>query len=109
MKRRVLITSPAESDALSNHAWWGENRSVEEANRWLEGIYAAMLALGTSADIHPIATEITLRIDGFRQAAFGLGRRPSHRILFKIIDDTVVVYRIRALKQDAIGVDDLTQ
>jgi len=107
MKHRVIITGKAEQDVLSNHLWWGENRSVEEANRWLEGIYAAMNRLAITAERHTFATETVLRKSEIRQANFGLGRRPSHRIIYAIDGHQVVVFRVRAFKQHDIDSDDL--
>jgi len=46
MKRREIITGPAETDVLSNHQWWADSRSAEQAVRWLEGIYDAMFEAG---------------------------------------------------------------
>lgn len=107
MKRRVIITGLAEADALSNHQWWGENRSIEQANRWLEGLYATMLGLATTAGSQTLATEIVLRKAGIRQATFGLGSRPSHRIIYGIEGEQVIIYRVRAFKQDDMNLGDL--
>lgn len=107
MKRHVIITGPAETDVLSNHQWWGENRSVDQANRWLEGIYAMMLELSTTAGTHSLATETMLRKAGIKQAPFGLGRRPSHSIIYGMEGQTVIIYRVRAFKQDSLDLDDL--
>ena len=107
MQRTLFITEAAERDARSNHTWWSENHSAEQANRWLEGIYATMFDLAMSADRQPGAMEASLRHEGFRQAHFGLGRKPSHRVIFRIEDHTVVIYRVRAFKQDFIREEDL--
>jgi len=107
MKRRVVITGPAETDVLSNHQWWADNRSAEQAVRWLEGIYDAMFGLATSADVHSLATETVLRKAEIRQASFGLGSRPTHRIIFSIDGNYVVIFRVRAFKQDEIDLEDL--
>ena len=107
MERRVIITGPAESDVLSNHRWWAENRSEDQAIRWLEGIYDAMLGLANTADVHPLATEAALRKAGIQQASFGLGPRPTHRIIFSIDGNYVILLRVRAFKQQEIGLRDL--
>ena len=107
MERRVIITGPAESDVLSNHAWWAENRSEDQAIRWLEGIYDTMLGLANTADVHPLATETALRKAGIKQASFGLGRRPTHRIVFSIDGNSVIIFRVRAFKQQEIDLGDL--
>lgn len=105
---RVRVTEPAKQDVRQNLLWWGENRSQEQAERWYFDIYDAFKLLASTADQHSLATEPALKQHGIRQASFGIGRRATHRIIFGIVDQAVIVYRVRALKQDAIGVDDLS-
>lgn len=105
---RVEITGPAKQDVRENHRWWSKHRSVEQADRWYLGVIAAMYDLADTADRHAFATERQLREAEVRQVSYGIGRKPTHRVLFAIRSDTVVVYRVRAFKQDRIGVDDLT-
>lgn len=107
MGLEVRVTGPAKNDIWSNYRWWGDNRSPEQAVRWFLQIDAIIPTLSDSAERHPHATEPALRAMGVRQVAFGLGRRPTHRILYGITDNVVVVYRVRSLKQDAIGPPDL--
>lgn len=107
MSFHVRITAPAEADMRANHRWWSENRSTEQADRWLIGIDRLIYSLRDDATRYALATEIELSEIGVRQASFGLGRRPSHRIIYKIIGIQVIIYRVRAFKQDAIGREDL--
>lgn len=107
MSYQVNVTGPAKDDIWQNYRWWGENRSQEQAVRWFLGIDQFIPTLANTADRYAFATEPALKQLGIRQASFGLGRRPSHRVLFGIVDKTVIVYRVRAFKQDAIGTDDL--
>lgn len=104
---QIRITDLAEEDAHTNYEWWAKHRSAEQAVRWLQGIYAAMFELATTANQHPYATEAELKLRKIRQASFGLGKRPSHRILYAVRDDLIVIYRIQAFKQNSLGVDDL--
>lgn len=108
MTYQVNVTGPAKDDIWRNYRWWGENRSQEQAVRWFLGIDEFVPTLANTADQHPLATEPVLKERGIRQAPFGLGRRPSHRIIYGVVDQVVVVYRVQAFKQDAIGVDDLS-
>lgn len=87
----------------------GGDRSAEEAGRWYIGIDRFVTQLSKTAGRYSTATEIELREAGIRQAPFGIGRRPTHRILYGIDQDTVVVYRVRALKQDTLGIEELTE
>ena len=105
--RQVVITGPAQRDVEHNRDWWAENRSAEQAARWYRAAYAAMRSLATTAERRPWAQEKQLRQLDVRQLAFGLGRRPSHRILFGIADERVIVYRVRALKQDRLDAGNL--
>lgn len=107
MNRRVTITGPAELDVHSNYEWWAGNRSENQAKLWLVGIYQKMLGLAEDADIYAGATEIQLRRLGIRQVSFGLGSNPTHRILFRIQKDEVVILRVRAFKQDVIDSSEL--
>jgi hypothetical protein len=67
-----------------------------------------MFNLANTADRQPLASEPSLRFAGVRQLPFGLGNRPTHRVLFGIEDDRVVVYRVRAFAQDKLMPDELT-
>ena len=107
--KSVIITRLAEEDVLSQFSWWSTNRSVEQANRWLVGIYTEMLRLRNSAEQHPLATEIPLRILGVRQFNYGVSSRPTHRIVYAIKEPSVVVYRVRSLHQDSLSQKDLTE
>lgn len=107
MTYRLIVTGPAKEDIARDYAWWAEHRSEEQAARWLLGLDQAIRDLATSADRHAWASEVALRDAGVKQASFGLSRRPTHRVLYAIRDGAVVVYRVRAFKQDDIGMDEL--
>lgn len=109
MTHRVVITGLAERDTIDNHAWWAKHRSREQANHWLEGVYAAMLSLGTDPERCGYAVEQNLREEGVRQLLFGIGRRKTHRIVFSIDGPRVVIYRVMGLRQEALEADDLVE
>ncbi|MEN1680199.1 MAG: type II toxin-antitoxin system RelE/ParE family toxin [Planctomycetota bacterium] len=105
--QRVRVTESAKQDIRENLVWWGENRSEEQAERWYLGVYAEIASLASTALQRQLASEAALREAGYRQASFGLGRHPTHRIVFGVEGDEVVVYRVRALKQDSIDLEAL--
>lgn len=107
MPYEVRVTSPAKDDIWRNYRWWGEHRSREQADRWFNGIGGLIDSLAQSANQHALATEPALRALGIRQVSFGTGRRPTHRVLYGLHGKAVVVYRVRAYKQDAIGTTNL--
>lgn len=103
----LLITGPAKHDIQSAYDWWASNRSREQAIRWYKGIYSAIESLSDMPDRCSLATESELFEHGIRQLLFGVGRRRTHRILFGIDHDVVVVFRVRHTSQDALLLDDL--
>ena len=50
-----------------------------------------------------MALERDLLSQGIRQLLFGLGRRATHRIVFAVDDDAVIVLRVRHASQDALS------
>ena len=66
-----------------------------------------MVSLESTADHHPLATERALRKAGIQQLSFGLGKRVTHRVIDAVDGNAVVIFRVRAYKQDEIALDDL--
>jgi plasmid stabilization system protein ParE len=104
---RIFITGPAKQDIQFAHDWWAMHRSNEQAGRWYSRIHAAILSLEHMPERCGLATESTLSIAGVRQLLFGLGRRPTHRIVFGIEGDEVIIFRVRYTSQDILTPDDL--
>jgi plasmid stabilization system protein ParE len=105
---RVEITEVAEADIQSQFDWWRLNRSPEQANRWYREIWTAIRSLRSSAKRCPTSKESELHPAGLRELSFGLGRRPTHRIVFAIEkQDTVRIFRIRHTSQRDLEAEDL--
>lgn len=107
MSYRLRITQSAEADIRHNHRWWAKHRSEEQADRWLIGIDRLLSSLAVTAERHAGATEALLLESGIKQVSFGLGPHQTHRVIYTIRGDEVVIYRVRAFKQDALGAGDL--
>jgi plasmid stabilization system protein ParE len=106
---RVIITGPANRDIKSAYDWWRQNRSAEQAARWYRGIHAEIKSLRNSPQRCSLAAESDLLAEGIRELLFGLGHHPTHRIVFAIEGETVVVFRVRHTSQNALASDDLLQ
>ena len=102
MKYEVLITPRAEREAQSNHDWWAENRSVEQAARWYDEFLRVALSLERNPERHVIAAENDRFPYELRQLNFGIGRKPTHRLVFTIRPKEVVILRVRHLAQEEI-------
>jgi plasmid stabilization system protein ParE len=78
---KVIIAPRVEAEFREIYRWWGANRSLEQAKRWQRGIEKAILGLSTNAQLHGLAPENADFPIEVRQLLFGLGRRPTHRVL----------------------------
>jgi plasmid stabilization system protein ParE len=105
MKYEVSITSRAEQEAQANHDWWAEHRSAEQAARWYDDFLNSALSLEQNPDRCSLAAENERFPYEIRQLNFGIGRKPTHRLVYTIRPKEVVVLRVRHLAQKAIDVD----
>jgi hypothetical protein len=55
----------------------------------------------------PAAPEQDLLPEGLRQLHYGLSRRPTHRIVFSIENNLVIVLRVRHAFQDSLTAEDI--
>ena len=104
---RVVITAPAERDMQEQHDWWAQNRSTTQAARWHRAFSQAIRSLSARPTRCGLAQENRRWPFEVRQLVFGLGRRPTHRALFRIVGDQVVILRTRHLAQAELDVDDI--
>jgi|tagenome__1003787_1003787.scaffolds.fasta_scaffold19282435_1 plasmid stabilization system protein ParE len=103
----LQITEPAERDIRSAHDWWSRNRSTEQADRWYNNVYKAIETLRSMPERCPPAPESKLYPSGLRQVSFGIGKRPTHRIVFTVEQDLVTILRVRHASQQNLTADDL--
>jgi plasmid stabilization system protein ParE len=107
MKLPVAVSRQAEDDIQRAYDWWAEHRSAAQAARWYDGLTAMLGRLGSTSHQSPHAAESERTAIDVREALFGLGRRPSHRVLFTIRPDSVYVLGVRHVSQDDVPPDDL--
>ena len=106
MSFRVEITPQARIELCNSALWWAEHRSREQAAMWLQGFEAALRLLSHNPDRWPLAQENGVVPFEIREMLYGIGRRKTHRAVFRIRDDRVVVYAIRHLAQDTLTTED---
>jgi len=109
MSRRVIVLPRAESQLLEAAVWWSENRSPEQALRWLDGFEAAIASLETDTRRLTIAPEDALLGFTFtiRQLAYGLGSSPTHSAIVELRESVVYIHAIRHLAQDEMSPTDI--
>ena len=104
---RVIITRRAEREMQDVARWWAANRSAEQARRWLAGLDEQLRTLADSPMRCPLAAEQAQIPFEIRELHYGLGRRMTHRAVFTIRDDQVLVLTIRHGAQDRLQPEDL--
>ncbi len=107
MSRSVIILPRAKADLHDAAAWWAEHRSSEQALRWYEGFIDALESLADQPERHPPARENERFPYDIRELHYGLGSRPTHRAVFTIRPDAVVVLTIRHAARADISPEDV--
>ena len=106
-KRRLIIDPRVEDELNSAYLWWARNRSHEQAGRWYRAISVRIKALVSTAGRYGLAREDYRFLYEIRQMLFGLGRRPTHRVLFTIREDSIYVFAVRHVAQRLLNPEDL--
>ncbi len=100
MSLPVVILPRAKADLQQALRWWSENRSAVQALRWYNGIHEAIAGLQDNPQRCALARENDRSDDELRELSFGLGSRPTHRIIFVIDPGAVHVLAIRHTARD---------
>ena len=106
MTYAVKLLPRAKLQLYNSALWWAENRSTEQAVRWLDGFEAALQLLAHNPERWPLAAECNAVSFEIREMTFGLGRHKTHRAVFEIHQHEVIVYAIRHLAQDVLTSND---
>lgn len=99
MSMVVGLTERAEGELDAAYMWWAENRSAEQAARWFNGMAETIESLVDRPSQWPLAREDDRASYELRERHFGVGSNPSHRILFTIRPELVLVLSIRHVAQ----------
>lgn len=99
---QIHIAEPAKADIEDAFRWWAVHRSAEQAAQWYERIYDAIETLQSMPERCPRVPETGLSRTAIRQLLFGIGARPTHRIVFHFDPDkdTATILRVRHCAQD---------
>jgi len=107
MTYEVLLTTKVERELREAADWWEEYRSADEAERWYKGIVTAIQSLESNPQRCSIAREDTDLHIPLRELHYGLGSRPTHRVVFTIRPDRIVVHAVRHVAQRDLTEADL--
>lgn len=106
MADRVIVTERAARDLEETTAWWARERSAEQAFRWYAAIRRRIESLANNPERYGLAAESDEFPYHLREMHFGLSSKPTHRALFTIVKQIVVVLSIRHVAQGAVQSDD---
>lgn len=90
MTSRLRVTGRAVADGDETHAWLAEHTSLDQADRWYQGLFKQMETLTKHPTRCPRATESDRFPEELRQLLYGKGRNKD-RIIFAIRNADVVV------------------
>jgi plasmid stabilization system protein ParE len=107
MTHHVVLTRRAECELEDAAAWWAENRSPDQAARWYAGFSEAIASLEREPHGCPLAPENGSFPYEIRELHYGLGSRLTHRAVFTIRPDMVLVLAIRHVAQAELTQEDL--
>jgi plasmid stabilization system protein ParE len=106
MLREVELDRRVESDLAAIEASISTRVSPTSAARWLKKLRVAMMELDRSADRFPEAEEAAFFGRKLKMSLVG-NKSHVYRVIFEILDDRVIVYRVRHAAQDLLSDDDL--
>lgn len=107
MSYDVRLLPRARLQLFNSALWWAEHRSRKQAAEWLSGFESALRSLGTNPERCSLAQESDAFPFELREITYGVGRRKTHRALFEIRHNEIIVYAIRHLAQDSLTADDI--
>lgn len=107
MTYTVITTERAAREIEDTAAWWARAHSAEQAERWYQGILRAIAGLKTSPERWGISVERDRLPYEVRELHFGVGSKHTHRALFTIIGETVIVLTVRHLAREMLRPEDI--
>jgi len=106
---RVVFTQQASRDLDEATDWWTQNRDRDQAVRWYVGFSDKMLTLVEHPERMPVAAENDDFPYTIRELHYGLSSRPTHRAVFTVVADSVLVLTIRHAAQSRITPEDINE
>src|SRR4051812_14350796 len=109
MNYSLGLSNRAYDELDAAYQWWSNNRSSNQAAKWYNACAGAIESLTVNPKSCPLSRENNLFPYEIRDKTFGIGRRRTHRLVFKIRGNMVFVIAIRHLAQGDLLPDQFHQ
>lgn len=106
MKYSVVLTDKAETDVESVLMWFRDQRAIRAGTRWLADLMSRLAALESNPDRCRLAEESEDVHERIFELSFG-SKRFKHRLLFRIVGQTVQIIRVWHSSRDRVNPQDL--
>jgi plasmid stabilization system protein ParE len=106
MTFRVAVSANAELEIRTAHHFI-RSQAPDAASRWVKGVRLAIRSLKRHPEHCPVAPEDPGSGDPVRELFYGSGNRGTYRILFKIVDESVIVLHVRHGSMQALSPEDM--
>lgn len=108
MKYQIRFTSKAIDSMAAEARWWAKHHSEAQALRWYDGFMNAIESLRDMPARCSLAREnVRVNFD-LHEFHYGTGSHSTHRALFRIEDEKVIILLIRRHSQSDVIDDDLS-
>jgi len=99
---RIRFTATAEIHVREIVHWWAEHRSTEQALRWARGLQTEIGNIAKPRVAHRLARESSRLTFELYEKLYGVGRRKTHRVLYRILpeEQVIEVIAVRHLAMD---------
>jgi len=105
----VINTATSEADILRNANWWAEHHSEPQAVVWVNKLRQQFRTLADMPERFSLAPENEQFDYDVRQMLVGLGKRPSYRAIYTIVDRRVIILTVRRGAEAPLRVEDLPE
>ena len=107
MTHHVVMLPRARRQLYESAMWWSEHRSAKQTARWVDGFEEVLSTLQEDPERFALAPEDDAFSFTVRQLLFGLGRHKTHRAVFEVRDNQVLIHAIRHFAQADLVPNDL--
>ncbi len=109
MSYPVVFSQQAARELEEAADWWATHRDPAQAVRWYSGFSEKIVSVGEDPERFPPADENDDFPYTIRELNYGLSSRPTHRAIFTITQENVVVLTVRHIARDRLTLDDISE